>query len=145
MPSRQLRRRKQGGVALFDAMMSLFVGTIIVLGGISMALAATRSAEAARQSNLGYGAARQILENMRGGDVTKIVVGTDMPAEPYGLVPQLSELPAATALVSVARVTDTGGTTYAKNVTAKVTWRPAGGSVKTRTVSTRLSPNGVGH
>ena len=139
------QKKRQRGVVLFDAMMSLFIGTAVIIAGISLALAATRTAEAARQSNLGYGAARQILENMRGGDVSKIVLGKNLSVTPYGLVPQLSELPSATATVSVAVVSDSGLVTYAKNVTAIVAWHPAGGVTKTRTMSTRISPNGVGH
>ena len=145
LPARQARRRKQRGVALLDAMMSILVGTAVTFAGISLALAATQSAEAARQSNLAYGAARQILENMRGGDVTRIATGANLPAEQYGPVPQLSELPLASASVFIAVASDTGGATYSKNVTARVTWHPAGGGVKTRTLSTRISPNGVGH
>lgn len=142
---RQTPKKRQRGVALLDAMISVFVAATVTFAGISMALAATQSAEAARQSNLGYGAARQILENMRGGDVTGIVAGANLPAVQYGPVPQLRELPLASASVFVAVVSDTGGTTYSKNVTARVTWRPAGGGIKTRTLSTRISPNGVGH
>ncbi len=137
-------RKRQRGVVLLDAMMSILIAAVVLPLGVSMALVGTQTANAARQSNLAYGATRQILENIRGNDVGQIIVGSNLPAETYGPVPQLSELPSATASVSVAAVTDSGAATYAKNVTAKVTWR-TGGVTKTRTLSTRIAPNGVGH
>ena len=137
-------RKRQRGVVLLDAMMSILIAGVVLPLVISMALAGTQTANAARQSNLAYGATRQILENMRGNDVSQMPVGSNLSVEPYGAVPQLRELPSATASVSVAVATDIGVATYAKNVTAIVTWR-TGGATKTRTLSTRIAPNGVGH
>ena len=138
------KKKRQRGVVLLDAMMSIVVAAAVVVAGVSMALAGTQSANAARQSNLAYGATRQILENLRGKDVRQVPVGSNLPAEIYGPIPQLSELPSATASVTIAAVADSGSVSYAKNVTAKVTWR-AGGATRTRTLSTRIAPNGVGH
>jgi hypothetical protein len=161
---RRRLRRRSGGALLLDAMLTLVASTLILLASAALIIGATSSADAARRNNVGYNAARQVIENIRQNKQAAITVGeydTDLGgATPvlFGPVPQLSELVGGAAHVSVTdyyeRVTTTvGGVPTVqlvarkpvKVVTVTVTWRAGarGGSPRKRVLTTLVGPGGV--
>jgi len=162
-------RRRCRGFLLMDAMLALGLATLTILAAASLIVSATSAADAARQNNIAYNAARQVVENLRQDQKARLTNGEyDSNASGtvpflFGPVPQLARLTrpsdadtaaAGRAHVSISdyyeRVVSGNTTTLVlrqpvKVITVTITWRSGarGGTPRKRTLTTLVAPDGV--
>lgn len=132
--------RRHRGYLLLDAMIAIFVGSIVLISVVSMVVAGAVAAEGARQNNLASNCARQILENVRLRRGAVLSDGTYSDASVFGPVPQLASLRGGSASVKIATWQSS-----AKTVAITVNWRTGqrGGQTKTRVITGLIGPRGV--
>jgi Tfp pilus assembly protein PilV len=133
-------RRRTQGFLLMEAMIAIFVGTLVLISAISLVTAGAVAAEAARQNNIATNCARQILENVRLRRGAMLVNGPYTDATVFGPVPQLTELRGGSASLTIS-----SWEYSVKSVVITVNWRAGegGGKAKTRVISALVGPRGV--
>jgi hypothetical protein len=148
---RPARRSRRGGYLLLDVMMATCAGVLALLASVSVIMTGAATADAARQNNAAYNAARQVVENMRLRRGAKLTDGdycasgcANGSVTAFGDVPQLTYLRSAetpTATVATWNNSKVG----VKVVTVTVRWRSGrnGGLQKSRTVTALIAPKGV--
>lgn len=126
---------------LLDAMLALIVGVFVILAAYSLTITLTASGNAAKQNNLAYNAARQVIENVRHYKAAPLANNVYPDPTVFGPIPQLAELPGSNASVSIS--------TYRKplkRVSVTITWEGRGNSkslLKQRTLVTLIGPKGM--
>lgn len=142
---------------LLDVLIAMVFGTVVMIAVLAISMTAHTAGYAARENNIAYSAARQVMENIRAVYGASITAAATPPATPQyttdntspstnppnilGPVPQLLDLPkGAAASATVVQRTNT----YSKYVIVTVTWQPSGGGPnRSKTLSTLMTPGGV--
>ncbi|MES2459479.1 MAG: hypothetical protein V4671_02770 [Armatimonadota bacterium] len=140
MMQRIRARHRTRGFLLMEAMIAIFVGTLVLVSAISLVTAGAVAAEAARQNNIATNCARQIVENVRLRRGAMLVNNTYTDATVFGPVPQLSELRSGSASLTITTWQST-----IKSVVVTVNWRSGerGGQAKKRVVAALVGARGV--
>jgi Tfp pilus assembly protein PilV len=133
-------RHRKRGYLLVEAMIAVFVGTLVLISTISLVTAGAVAAEAARQNNLAVNGARQILENIRLRRGAMVINGSYADATVFGPAPQIAALRDGSASLTISTWEYS-----VKSVVITVKWRAGegGGKVRTRVVSALVGPRGV--
>lgn len=135
---------------LVDAIIATFFATSILLASISLSMSASAAANVAWQNDLAYGAARQVVENIRHTGAAQVKSESYADATVFGPVPQINPDPKATGTLGPgsqvrATVQDRAGS-EAKLLVVTVEWpaRRAGTSItRSRTLTTFIAPHGI--
>ena len=132
-----------------DAMIATFFSAAILMSCMTLAISSSAAANVAWQNDLAYGAARQVVENIRHAGAAQVPSASYPDATVFGAVPQINQDPTATGSLgpgSVARVVvqDRAGS-QAKLLVVTVEWFSRGvgtTTTKSKTLTTLIAPNG---
>jgi hypothetical protein len=142
-------RRRCRGAMLVDALIATFFSTSILIACISLSMSASAAANAARQNDLAYGAARQVVENIRHAGAAQIQSASYPDATIFGPVPQINQDAKAGGTLGpgslVRAVVQNRAGSQAKLLIVTVEWparRASATITKSKTLTTFIAPNG---
>ena len=88
-------RRRCRVAMLVDAMIATFFSAAILMSCMTLAISPSAAASAAWQNDLAYGAARQVVENIRHTGAAQVPSASYPDTTVFGVVPQANQDPLA--------------------------------------------------